>query len=151
MKESTQVYLLSEGRVLMMYRDRKKNDMNQGKWIAPGGKLEEGETPEDCAVREMLEETGYRIIEYEKKAEIMFVNSVFDDEMIHVYTATGFEKECDPVSDEGLLEWIDIEDTGSLNMWEGDRLFLDDVLKGKDFFRMTLLYDEYVLTGWKRE
>lgn len=151
MKETTQVYIVSEGKVLMLFRDRKINDINEGKWIAPGGRLEEGETASECAVREVLEETGLLIESPVKQAEILFQNTVFPGELMHVYTASSFIPKCEPVSDEGHLEWIDIDRIGELPMWEGDRYFVFDVLAESGFFKMTLEYDGYSLKGFKKE
>ncbi len=150
MKETTQVYIVSEGKVLLLFRDRKKNDMNEGKWIAPGGRIEEGETASECAVREVLEETGILIDMPVKRAEILFLNTVFPSELMHVYTASSFVRKCEPVSDEGSLEWIEIGRIGELPMWEGDRYFVFDVLDESEFFRMTLEYDGYRLKDFKK-
>lgn len=145
MKESTQIYLEKDGCYLMLHRNKKENDMNEGKWIAAGGKFEPGETAEQCAARELLEETGYQAGELIKRAEIKFLNDQFEDELLHIYTCTEFQKTCQPVSDEGDFHWIPKEEIFELNLWEGDRVFLEKILKGDEFFRMSLLYSGYDL------
>lgn len=145
MKNTTQVYLERDGKYLMLLRDKKENDMNEGKWIAAGGKFEEGETPEQCAVREVLEETGYLCGELEYRGKVSFLNDVFDSELMHIFTCSDFKMDRAPVDDEGTLEWIDKERIFDLNLWEGDRIFLKYLLEDGDFFDLTLEYSGYDL------
>lgn len=145
MKETTQVYLEKDGCYLMLHRIKKENDMNEGKWIGAGGKFEPGETPDQCAAREVLEETGFEVRNLVKRCEVEFINDRFEDELMHIYTCTDFDKVCEPVSDEGVFEWIPIEDIYSLNLWEGDRAFLEKMIGGEGFFRMKLIYSGYDL------
>ena len=145
MKETTQIYLEKDGCYLMLHRIKKENDMNEGKWIAAGGKFEPGETAEQCAVRELREETGFEAKTLTKRAEVEFINDQFEDELMHIYTCSDFEKVCEPISDEGVFEWIPIKDIFSLNLWEGDRAFLKKMIAGDGFFTMRLVYSGYDL------
>lgn len=145
MKNTTQVYLEQDGKYLMLLRNKKENDMNEGKWIAVGGKFEEGETPKECAVREVLEETGYLCGGLEYRGKVSFLNDVFDSEMMHIFTCSDFKMDREPVDDEGTLEWIDKERILDLNLWEGDRVFLKYLLEDGDFFDLTLEYSGYDL------
>ena len=140
MIESTQCYLKKDGCILMMLRNIKKNDPNRDKWIAPGGKLEKGESPLECAVRETLEETGLLVSDFKLKAAIYFKSDIYEDEKIYVFTGENFVEEAEPVSFEGKLDWIREEDISGLNLWEGDRLFLEYVLSGREYFEMELVY-----------
>ena len=120
----------------------KKNDVNKDKWIGVGGHFEDGESPEDCAKREIYEETGLT-------AEAMTLNGIvsFDSakqdhtEYMFLYTVTewtGTAHECD----EGVLEWIDFDRIRNMNLWEGDRIFLKLLDEGHPFFSLKLVYDE---------
>lgn len=145
MLNTTQVYMEHEGKVLMLFRNKKENDMNEGKWIAPGGKCEEGESPLDCAIREVMEETGYLCHEPRYRAVVEFHNDIYPSEVMHIFTCDSFEMACEPVSDEGTLEWIDKDEILELNLWEGDRYYLKEMMKRKDFFTMKLYYSKDVL------
>ncbi len=137
---STQCYLESEGKWLMLYRNKKLDDPNAGKWIAAGGKLEPGESIDECAVREVIEETGFNMRTFAKRAVVQFVSDIFEDEEMHIYTSDDFEKICEPVSDEGHFKWIPISEIFDLNLWEGDRIFLEYILEGREYFEMRLEY-----------
>lgn len=150
MKETTQVYIIHDDKVLLMLRNKKKNDMNEGKWIAPGGKFEESENAFECAERELLEETGIRAYNLKKRGEILFCNDRFEDEIMHLFVADEFEKEKEPVSDEGHLQWIEKKNVKNLPMWEGDKLFIDEILNDDTFIEMTLNYSGYELKNWTR-
>ena len=93
MRATTLCYLERGGQYLMLHRIRKKNDPNHDKWIGVGGGIEEGETPEECLLREVREETGLTLIRYEKRGVIDFVSDEWEDEVMHLYTATGFTGE----------------------------------------------------------
>ncbi len=145
MKETTQVYLEQDGKYLMLYRNKKEIDMNAGKWIAAGGKSEPGETPDSCARREVLEETGFACTKLEYRGEVFFENDIFENEIMHIFTCSDFEKAAEPVDDEGTFAWIEKERIMELDMWEGDRLFMPFVLGKAGFFRMRLIYSGYDL------
>ncbi len=141
MKQTTQVYLRKGDSLLMMFRNVKENDISRGKWIGIGGKAEEGEEPEVCALRETLEETGIKINCMDKAGEVEFINTVYEDELIHIYTSKDFTRIKEPESVEGRLEWVPCEDLEGLPMWEGDRIFMPLVISGERFFRLRLEYD----------
>ena len=123
----------------MLHRVKKENDMNRDKWIGIGGKLEDGETPEMCLLREAREETGLTLTSYKYRGIVHFLSDVWDDEDMHLYTADGYEGEIIDC-DEGTLEWIDKSKILDLPLWEGDKLFLALLPTDVDFFDMTLQY-----------
>lgn len=144
MKQTTLCYLEKDGAYLMLHRIKKKNDENQGKWIGVGGKLEEGESPEECARREIQEETGLFAQRLEFRGVITFVSDEWDAEVMYLFTSKEFSgelKECD----EGELAWIPIDQVEKLPSWEGDRIFLEEMRKRKDFFSLKLVYQGEVL------
>ena len=111
-----------QGEYLMLHRVKKKNDVNHDKWIGVGGKFEEGESPEECLLREVREETGLTLTDYRFRAVVTFVAEGWDTEYMFLYTASGYTgtlKECD----EGNLEWVPKEKVYDLPIWEGDKLF----------------------------
>ncbi|MCR4951117.1 MAG: 8-oxo-dGTP diphosphatase [Solobacterium sp.] len=127
MIETTQCYLIRNGLWLMLLRNKKKNDINEGKWIAPGGKLEAGETIEECAVREVLEETGLYADHLVQRGVVEFHYEDSSSELITVYTCDQFHgelKECE----EGTLAWIPEDKILDLALWDGDRVFLKKLL-----------------------
>ena len=155
MKKTTICYIENNGSWLMLFRDRKQGDMNEGKWISVGGKVEAGETPDECVVREVLEETGlilkswvfHGIIEfrsdvYEAEDMYLYSSSDFlptDEEAARIFAETG--KYRPPECSEGELFWVPHEKMLDLPTWEGDRAFLTEVLKGTKEINMTLHYD----------
>ena len=146
MKNSTLCYIESGGQYLMLRRDKKKNDENSGKWIGVGGKFEEGESPDDCLIREVREETGLELTLYSLRGIVTFVSDIYETEQMFLFTADGFSgslSECD----EGTLEWVDISDVPSLPLWEGDRIFLELLARGREFFLLKLVYHGDSLTS----
>ena len=139
MRETTLCYIEKDGKYLMLHRTKKKNDANHDKWIGIGGGIEPGETPEQCLLREAKEETGLTLTQYRCRAVIDFVSDRWEDEIMHLFTATGFEGEIIEC-DEGVLEWIAIDDLLSLPQWEGDRIFLNLLRQDAPFFRLRLEY-----------
>ena len=139
MRETTLCYIERDGQYLMLHRTKKKNDANHDKWIGIGGGIEPGETAEQCLLREAKEETGLTLTEYRCRAVIDFVSDRWEDEIMHLFTATGFEGEIIDC-DEGVLEWIAIDDLLSLPQWEGDRIFLNLLRQDAPFFRLRLEY-----------
>ncbi|MEJ5272516.1 MAG: 8-oxo-dGTP diphosphatase [Spirochaetota bacterium] len=124
MKLATLCYLKKNGKTLMLFRNKKKDDMNGGKWIGLGGKIEEGETPEECAIREIKEESGYIAKNLILKGILTF--PAFDGNncwYVFLYLVTEFEGDMID-SSEGTLKWINDEDLMNLPMWEGDKIFL---------------------------
>lgn len=154
MKMTTLCYLEKDGRYLMLHRTRKENDENRDKWIGVGGKLETGESPEDCMRREILEETGFAVDAFRLRGVVTFVSDIYPCEYMFLYTVTawhGEEKPCD----EGELAWIAKEDLYRLTLWEGDRIFLRLLETDTPFFSLKLCYEgerlvSYELNG-KRE
>lgn len=125
----------------MLYRNKKKNDLNAGKWIGVGGKCEPGETPDECICREVQEETGVILTKYQYRGVINFISEAWEDERIFLYTATDYEGEIIYECNEGDLKWIPKTEIMSLSLWEGDRYFLEELLQDKDV-NMTLSYDK---------
>lgn len=140
MKMTTLCYLERDGRYLMLHRTKKENDENRDKWIGVGGKFEEGESPEDCMRREILEETGLSVTGFRYRGIVTFVSDVYPCEYMHLFTCTawtGTPKECD----EGDLAWIAKEELLRLPMWEGDRIFLSLIDRpDTPFFSLKLTY-----------
>lgn len=139
MKNTTLVYIEHEGNYLMLLRNKKEQDENAGKWIGVGGHFEEGESPEDCMLREVWEETGLTLTDYRCRGIITFVSDRYETEYMHLFTASAFTgtlKECR----EGELRWIPKDQVFSLNLWEGDRAFLRYLMEDRDFFTMKLVY-----------
>ncbi|KAF0126895.1 MAG: mutX [Elusimicrobia bacterium] len=124
MKLATLCYVRSGGRTLMLHRVKKKDDVHEGKWNGLGGKLEPGESPEDCVVREIREEAGLRIKNPLLKGVLTFPDfAKGEDWYVFVFTASAFSGELID-STEGELRWIPDRDLLKLNLWEGDRVFL---------------------------
>ena len=146
-------YIEKDGKYLMLHRIKKENDLNRDKWIGIGGKFEDKESPEDCVIREALEETGLHLINPSYRGIITFVSDRYETEWMHLFTATEFEgkiKDCD----EGTLEWIDKKTLYSLPMWEGDKIFLELIASPSPFFSLKLTYcgdklESAVLNGEK--
>lgn len=137
---STLCYIENDGKYLMLHRNVKKNDVNEGKWIGVGGHFEPDESPEECLLREVREETGYRLTSYRYRAMVTFISGNGVTEYMSLFTADGFEGEPVPC-DEGDLEWVEISRLGELNLWEGDRIFHRLLLEREDFFSLKLVYD----------
>ena len=139
MIDSSLCYLYRGNQVLMMHRTRKKNDMNHDKWIAIGGRFEAGERPEECALREVREETGLTMIAPAYRGVVTFINDRYETERMHLFTADRFEGEMTDC-DEGELVWIPKEQMDALPQWEGDRIFHRLLDEGIPFFELELNY-----------
>ena len=139
MKLTTLCYPERNGQYLMLHRTRKENDPNQGKWIGIGGKFEAGESPEDCLLREVLEETGLTLTSYRFRGIVTFVSDRWETEYMHLFTADGFSGNLHPC-DEGELAWVDTGKVSSLPLWEGDRIFLRLLAQNRPFFSLKLCY-----------
>ena len=141
MRQTTLCYIENpRGEYLMLHRVKKKNDANHDKWIGIGGKFEDGESPEECVLREVREETGLTLTDYRYRGLVTFVSDAWETEYMHLFTATGFEGapgDCD----EGVLEWIDKDALAALPQWEGDRLFLGLLRDDEPFFSLKLRYE----------
>lgn len=142
MLQSTLCYIENpNGEYLMLHRVKKKNDLNHDKWIGVGGKFEDGESPEECVLREVWEETGLALTDYRYRGLVTFVSNEAETEYMHLFTATGYTgtvRECD----EGVLEWLHKDALAQLPQWEGDKIFLrlihDDATP---FFSLKLRYE----------
>ena len=121
MKNTTLCYILRGDEVLMLHRTAKQNDENEGKWIGVGGKMEANESPDDCLLREVREETGLRLTRWRYRGILTFVSDRWEGEYMHQFTADGFE--------------------GGLPQWEGDRIFLSLLEQNAPFFSLKLCYE----------
>ena len=141
MKLTTLCYIKDKDRYLMLYRNKKPNDPNEGKWIGIGGHIEEGESPWDGMKREVKEETGLTVTDASFLGVITFISDRWEDEMMFLYRADAFTGTFDADCREGTLEWIDKDRIMSLPLWEGDRIFLSDLIDGKNDINMKLVYE----------
>lgn len=153
MHNSTLCYIVKDGKVLMLHRVKKKNDINHDKWIGIGGKFEPEEAPEECILREAKEETGLTLTSWRCRGVVTFLQEGGEGEYMYLFTAddfTGELIECD----EGDLQWVSMEFLDALPTWEGDRIFLNLLWQNAPFFLLTLHYQgdrlvEAVLDGKK--
>lgn len=137
---STLCYIEKDGKYLMLHRIKKKNDVNKDKWIGVGGHFEADETPEECVVREVKEETGYTLTSYKYRGLVTFISGNGVTEYMSLFTADGFEGE-EILCNEGTLEWVDKDKVNDLNIWEGDKIFFTLLNQGGPFFSLKLVYD----------
>ena len=140
MLQSTLCYIRRGNEYLMLHRVKKENDANKDKWIGIGGKFEDKESPEDCVVREVYEETGLTLTDYRYRGLVTFVSDRWPTEYMHLFTADGYTgtlKECD----EGVLEWLPREQLTQIPHWEGDAIFLDLIACDVPFFSLKLQYE----------
>ena len=141
MKMTTLCYIEQEGKYLMLHRVKKHHDINAGKWIGVGGHVENGETPEECLLREVKEETGLTLTAYRLRGLVTFLSDVCEPELMCVFTADAFDGELIEC-DEGELAWVEKSDVLGLPTWEGDRVFLERLLSGDErFFSIKLRYE----------
>ena len=153
MHNSTLCYIVKDGKVLMLHRVKKKNDINHDKWIGIGGKFEPEEAPEECILRETKEETGLTLTSWRCRGVVTFLQEGGEGEYMYLFTAddfTGELAECD----EGDLQWVSMDFLDALPTWEGDRIFLNLLWQEAPFFLLTLRYQgdrlvEAVLDGKK--
>ena len=141
MKNTTLCYIQKDDSYLMLHRVKKENDLNQDKWIGVGGKFLPDESPEECLLRETLEETGLTLTSFSLRWIVTFVSERWETEYMYLYTADGFEgtlSDCD----EGVLEWVPISRVPELELWEGDRIFLELLQKEIPCFTLKLVYDK---------
>lgn len=151
MINSTLCYIENDGKYLMLHRVKKENDVNKDKWVGIGGKFEDGESPEDCVLREAKEETGLTLTSFKYRGVVTFVSDRWETEYMHLFTADGFSGELTEC-DEGVLEWIDKEKLDAIPKWEGDKIFLRLLDEEGPFFSLKLRYrgehlEEAVLDG----
>ena len=153
MHNSTLWYVTRGNDVLMLHRVKKKNDINKDKWIGIGGKFEENESPDECLLREAMEETGLMLTSWQCRGIVTFLTETGFGEYMYLFTADGFEGELKEF-DQGDLQWVSREFLNDLPKWEGDQIFLDLLWQDAPFFLLTLRYDpdtlvEAVLDGKK--
>ena len=138
---STLCYMENDrGEYLMLHRVKKENDANRDKWIGIGGKFEPGESPEECVVREALEETGLTLTDYRYRGLVTFVSDRWETEYMHLFTATGWTGQV-KTCDEGVLEWIHRDALAALPQWAGDKIFLRLLREDAPFFSLKLRYE----------
>ena len=137
---ATICYIDNGKELLMLHRNKKPNDVHEGKWIGVGGKLERGETPQECAAREILEETGLKVKPV-LKGVITFPEFRPDlDWYTYVFKVTEFEGDLIDCN-EGTLEWVPYDEVLSKPTWEGDHTFVEWLLEDKPFFSAKFVYD----------
>lgn len=139
-------YLERDGRWLLLHRTKKQHDPNAGKWIGVGGKFEPGESPDDCVCREVREETGLVLTRWQFRGIVTFVSDTWPTEYMHLFTADGFEGRLIDCN-EGELAWIKKAQVPALNLWEGDRIFLELLAREEPFFLLKLSYQGDRLAG----
>lgn len=140
MRNTTLCHIESDGKYLMLHRIKKKNDLNQDKWVGIGGKFEDKESPEEANAREVLEETGLTLNNCRYCGIVTFVSDIWETEYMHIFHSDSFLgeiKECD----EGELCWVEKEKLYSLPIWEGDKIFLKLIEENVPFFSLKLEYE----------
>ncbi len=140
MKNTTLCYIRQDDCYLMLHRTKKKQDPNEGKWIGVGGKFEDGESPEECLLREVQEETGLTLTRYRLRGIVTFVSDEWGTEYMHLFTADRFSGTLRPDCDEGTLRWIPIAEIPRLSLWQGDRIFLRLLQTCTQVFSLKLCY-----------
>lgn len=153
MLNTTLCYITRGDEVLMLHRVKKENDINKDKWIGIGGKFEGEESPDECLLREVREETGLTLTSWKCRGVVTFLNDSYPGEFMYLFTADGYEgslKECD----EGNLKWVSRRFLDDLPTWEGDHIFLNLLWQDAPFFLLTLRYSgdrllEAILDGKK--
>ena len=136
--ETVLCYLKKDDCYLLLFRNKKKNDCNEGKWIGVGGHIEKGESKDEAAIREIKEETGLDAHNVKCVGEVLFVNDDYQ-EMMYVYEVRDFSGQL-ITCDEGELRWVPVKEIDNYPMWEGDKEFLPLLFKGEKYFKMKLTY-----------
>lgn len=151
MKNTTLCYIEQDGAYLMMHRVKKENDINREKWVGIGGKFESGETPTECAVREIKEETGVTPKNLRYRGLVTFVSKEYGTEYMHLFTASGYDGKINYDCKEGELVWVKKSEIETLNIWQGDKIFFKLLDSEKAFFSLKLVYDGDKLIDYKVE
>lgn len=163
MKNTSLCYIEKDGKYLMLHRIKKENDENRDKWIGIGGKFEDGESPDECARREIFEETGLDVKDLRLRGIVTFVSDVWECEYMHLFSAERFNISSDGTvlsevsdmedvtnalrdCDEGVLEWVEKDKILTLPIWEGDKIFLDLLDRRRNVFLLKLRYEGDRLT-----
>ena len=147
MKNTTLCYISRGDEYLLLHRIKKENDLNRDKWIGFGGGFEEGESPEECVLREVREETGLTLTAWRYRGIVTFVSDRWEGEYMHLFTADGFEGEIIRDCNEGDIQWVRKKDFAALPQWEGDRIFLKLLEEDAPFFSLKLVYEGERLVG----
>lgn len=147
-KNTVSIYLLKGDEILLLYRDKKENDINHNKYIGVGGHIELGESPDEAITREVKEETNYDLLDKTLRGVITFY---FDEFIEHMYLYTsscfiGEEIECN----EGTLRWVKVKEMKNLPMWEGDKYFLEIIFNENTYFEIEEHYKGDKLISYKR-
>lgn len=142
MNQTTLCYLERDGKYLMMHRVKKEHDINKDKWVGVGGHFELNESPDECLLREVREETNLTLTDYKLRGIITFMSDKWQTEYMFLYTATGFTGKIRDYDgcDEGTLEWIDKEKVYDLPIWEGDKIFFKLIEQPRACFSLKLRY-----------
>lgn len=148
-KMTTLCYIEKDHKILMLRRDKKEQDQSAGKWIGVGGKMEAGESPAECMLREVREETGLELTSWKLRGVISFMSDIWEDEYMMLYSADEFTGELVEECSEGTLRWIDRDQIMDLSLWEGDRLFLKRLLESDELIQMKLIYEGEKLVSWQ--
>ena len=144
---TTLCYIEKDDKYLMLHRVKKEKDINKDKYIGVGGHFEYGESPDECLMREVMEETGLRLLSYKARGIVTFI---YGDpanpedrivEYMHLYTADEFAGELIDC-DEGTLEWIEKSEVYNLPVWEGDKIFFRLLEEREEYFSLKLVYNE---------
>ena len=141
MKNTTLCYIEKDEAYLMLHRIKKENDENRDKWIGIGGKFEPGETPYECARREILEETGLIANTLSYRGIVTFVSDIYGTEYMHLFTTCDFSGKISENCSEGILTWVKKSEATSLPIWEGDKIFLSLLDTDTPFFSLKLEYE----------
>ena len=124
----------------MLHRVKKENDASHDKWIGVGGKCEKDESPDECMIREVKEETGLDVLQWRYRGIVTFISDVWPCEYMHLFTASDWSGE-EIVCNEGDLQWIEKQRLFDLTLWEGDRIFLHLLMNpDQPFFSLKLVY-----------
>ncbi len=140
MQITTVCYIENDAAYLMLHRVKKEQDPNAGKWIGIGGHLENGESPEDCNLREVFEETGLQLLDARLRGLVTFVSDVWGTEYMFIFTAARYEGTLREDCEEGVLQWVPKDRILDLDLWEGDRIFHRLLLETDVFFSLKLVY-----------
>lgn len=140
MKLTTLCYIEKDDCYLMLHRVKKENDLNHDKWIGVGGKFEPDETPEECLLREVKEETGLTLTKYRFRGIITFLSDEWEGEYMHLFTAEEYSGELTECN-EGNLVWVPKAQIQNLHLWEGDKIFFRLLEENRSFFSLKLRYE----------
>ena len=148
MRLTSIMYIEKDDSYLMIHRTKKENDQSHDKWLGIGGKFEMDESPDECILREVKEETNLDITDYRFRGVMTFLSDIWETEYMFIFTATGFEGELGDCN-EGELVWVKKEEIENLKIWEGDKLFLRKLKEDSGFFSIKVRYEGDTLADWE--